>query len=45
MKNRNINHKDDWTTPKELLQELNKEFNFDFDPCPLHSEFDGLMKE
>ena len=42
MKNRNLNHKDDWETPKELYDKLNKEFSFDFDPCPLNSPFDGL---
>ena len=25
-----------------IYDELNKEFNFDFDPCPLYSKFDGL---
>jgi site-specific DNA-methyltransferase (adenine-specific) len=35
MKNRNLNHSDEWATPKEFYDELNKEFNFDFDPCPL----------
>ncbi len=31
-----------WPTPKFLLNELNQEFNFDFDPCPLgESENDG----
>lgn len=34
MKNRNLNHKDDWATPKVFYEELDKEFNFDFDPCP-----------
>lgn len=34
MKNRNLNHKDDWKTPDSFYQELDKEFNFDFDPCP-----------
>ena len=34
-----------WSTPKWLYDELNKEFNFDFDPCPLHSDFDGLKIE
>ncbi len=34
---------DNWGTPKDLYDELNKEFNFDFDPCPLDSEFDGLL--
>ena len=45
MKNRNIEHKDDWATPKTLYDELNYEFNFDFDPCPYQhdlSEWDGL---
>ena len=36
---------DHWATPKYLYEELNKEFNFDFDPCPLHSNFDGLAIE
>ena len=27
-----------WSTPKELYDELDKEFNFNDDPCPLHSE-------
>ena len=40
--NKNGSNNDDWETPKELYEELNKEFNFDFDPCPLHSKFDGL---
>lgn len=25
--------KDDWETPKEFFEELNKEFGFDLDPC------------
>lgn len=41
MKNR-IPMKDDWETPKEFLQELEREFGKMFDPCPLHSKFDGL---
>jgi hypothetical protein len=41
MKNR-IPLKDDWETPKEFLIELEKEFGKMFDPCPLHSNFDGL---
>jgi site-specific DNA-methyltransferase (adenine-specific) len=45
MKNRNLSHSDDWATPKELYDKLNKEFNFDFDPCPLHADFDGLAIE
>lgn len=42
MKNRNLKHSDNWATPAELYNKLNTEFNFDFDPCPLHSDFDGL---
>lgn len=48
MKNRNLNHKDDWGTPKKIYDELNKEFNFNFDPCPLQhdiEEWDGLKIE
>ncbi len=31
-----------WPTPEGLLRELNTEFNFNFDPCPLgESEKDG----
>ncbi len=31
-----------WPTPKALLEKLDKEFHFDFDPCPLgESEADG----
>lgn len=48
MKNRNLLHSDNWKTPKKFYDELNKEFNFDFDPCP-YSEgepiFDGLICE
>ena len=32
----------DKSTPKEFYKELNKEFKFDFDPCPLNAKFDGL---
>ena len=34
MKNRNLNNSDNWATPKDFYDTLNKEFNFDFDPCP-----------
>lgn len=27
---------DEWETPQELFDELNKEFNFDLDPCATH---------
>jgi site-specific DNA-methyltransferase (adenine-specific) len=50
MKNRNLDHKDNWATPRKLYEELNTEFRFDFDPCPLNSgeilpENDGLIIE
>ena len=48
MKNRNLNHIDDWKTPSYIYDPLNKEFNFDFDPCPLQhniNEWDGLDVE
>lgn len=32
-----------WATPKWLYDELNKEFHFDFDPCPLGGGIDGLL--
>lgn len=48
MKNRNLNHSDNWATPKDLYDKLNDEFNFDFDPCPLNEDEitpdkDGLL--
>lgn len=43
MKNRDgLINSDHWATPDWLYEKLNKEFNFDFDPCPLHADFDGL---
>lgn len=45
MKNRNLKNSDHWKTPDDLYDKLNDEFNFDFDPCPLHAEFDGLICE
>lgn len=50
MKNRNINHSDNWATPAYLYDELDREFNFDFDPCPLNEgeiepQNDGLLIE
>jgi hypothetical protein len=35
----------DWVTPKCLYNELDQEFGFDFDPCPLNPSFDGLSIE
>jgi phage N-6-adenine-methyltransferase len=38
-----ISKSDSWRTPKDIYQELDKEFKFDFDPCPYpRSNFDGL---
>lgn len=34
-----------WKTPKAFYEELDKEFGFDFDPCPPNPEFDGLNIE
>ena len=33
----------DWATPKSLYDILNKEFNFNFDPCPVNPSFNGLL--
>lgn len=48
MKNRNLEHKNEWKTPQSLYDKLNAEFNFDFDPCPLFygeitPDRDGLL--
>ena len=32
-------------TPKDLYQQLNREFHFDFDPCPNNPNFNGLTVE
>lgn len=50
MKNRNLHHSDNWATPPDLYDKLNKEFNFDFDPCPINegevtADKDGLLIE
>ena len=50
MKNRNLEHSDNWATPKEFYNKLDQEFSFDFDPCPLNlgmitPENDGLLIE
>lgn len=44
MKNRNLDNHDDWATPMEVYNKLNEEFHFDFDPCPLNPNFDGLKR-
>lgn len=33
---------DHWETPAVVYEELNREFNFSFDPCPINSAVDGL---
>ena len=35
---------DSWSTPTDVYNKLNQEFNFNFDPCPLNDNptFDGL---
>lgn len=48
MKNRNLEHKDDWKTPKVFYNRLNEEFDFDFDPCPYQhdiTKWNGLEVE
>ena len=45
MKKIHINNDDNYATPPELYKELNKRFNFDFDPCPYNEGeilIDGL---
>lgn len=49
MKNRSINHRNDWSTPKDFYDALNEKYSFsDFDPCPIDASatgFDGLAAE
>ena len=48
MKNRNLDHKDDWATPPYFYEELNSRFNFNFDPCPYQhnlEDWNGLEIE
>ena len=40
MKNRNLKHEDHWKTPTEFFELLNKEFDFNFDPCPYQHNVD-----
>ena len=45
MKNRNLDNHSNWKTPDYFYDELDKEFNFDFDPCPISHDlvfWDGL---
>jgi site-specific DNA-methyltransferase (adenine-specific) len=34
MRTIHINNDDSWATPPNLYESLDKQFNFDFDPCP-----------
>jgi len=48
MKNRNLNHSDNWATPPDFYEKLDAIYHFNFDPCPLNhniSEWDGLKIE
>lgn len=36
---------DNYATPQRFYKKLDAEFKFDFDPCPLRSETDGLITE
>lgn len=37
---------DHWSTPSHVYEDLNKEFLFDYDPCPLQSDdITSLLKE
>lgn len=45
-----INNDNNYATPPSLYAELDKEFNFDFDPCPYNEspitpETDGLLRD
>lgn len=48
MKNRNLQHSDNWETPIDLYEQLDRIYDFDFDPCPIHlkeitPDQDGLL--
>lgn len=45
MKHRDNKPNDNWGTPKEFYDKLNQQYNFDFDPCPMHAQFDGLAMD
>ena len=46
-KGNSVDGKHYWLTPPDLLNDLQKEFNFNFDPCPYPKpeDFDGLTNE
>lgn len=45
----NKSKSDNWATPQAFYEKLHKEFNFNFDPCPLNNNelrtFDGLSSD
>jgi len=44
MKNRDgLENNDNWQTPDWLYKQLDEEFHFDFDPCPLNYTVDTLL--
>jgi len=45
MKVHYLSQKLDWQTPDAVYEELDNEFHFDFDPCPVSPTFDGLNVE
>ena len=36
---------DEWSTPADTFRDLNAEFGFVDDPCPMDGNVDGLMRE
>lgn len=40
-----VSNHNNWETPKSYYNKLNKEFNFNYDPCPLNCKEDGLNKD
>lgn len=40
-----MSHRQNWKTPKKFYEELDKEFHFDHDPCPVNPKKDGLSSE
>src|SRR3990172_7139002 len=46
MKNRNLDNHDNWATPPDFFDKLNKKYHFNFDPCPWDHDldlWDGLI--
>lgn len=43
MRNIHINNDDNYVTPPEFYEKLNKRFNFDFDPCPYCENDDEIV--